>query len=336
MTCRETAAALVAGLLVFVGAAQAGGIASKPSVGPGKYLLELDGQVCGYVSEPEGGHAVADVLLEKRVGNDRPKKHLGKVRYEEVTLAAGTGLCDGFYKWVQDSFGPRTPNNTGRRNGAVVRTDNVLNVLERMTFTNALVTEVGMPALDATSQAAAKMTVKFKPERTSRLKGSGKLAFASNANQQKQWTLGSFRLTGAKRLTTALSNVSKLEALTVKQRVTENPVGDLRDYEKEPASMETPNLVVTVAESHASEFYSWHEDFVVNGNCGDVKEETFAIQYLERTGQTVLFELTLRGAGIFKVAPDKAGTCQTCSRGIKAEMYSEDVKFTYSPAATLR
>jgi len=45
--------------------------------------------------------------------------------------------------------------------------------------------------------------------------------------------------------------VNKIEALVVKQKVVENAVGEQRDYEQEAASVEIPNLVITLAESHA-------------------------------------------------------------------------------------
>ena len=60
--------------------------------------------------------------------------------------------------------------------------------------------------------------------------------------------------------------MNKIEALVVKQKVIENGVGEQRDYEKVPGSVDIPNLVITLSESHAQEFYRWHEDFVIKGN----------------------------------------------------------------------
>lgn len=62
-----------------------------------------------------------------------------------------------------------------------------------------------------------------------------------------------------------LPRPNKIEPLVIKQKVTENAVGEMRDYEKEPTSVEVPNLVITTAESHATELYKWHEEFVIGG-----------------------------------------------------------------------
>src|SRR5688500_19443400 len=64
---------------------------------------------------------------------------------------------------------------------------------------------------------------------------------------------------------TTLFRSNKIEALTVKQTFVDSPAGDTRDVTKEPAKLEIPNLVITLAESHAKALYEWHDDFVIKG-----------------------------------------------------------------------
>src|SRR5207237_1960428 len=92
--------------------------------------------------------------------------------------------------------------------------------------------------------------------------------------------------------------VNKIEAFTVKQKVTENAVGEMRDYEQEATSVEIPNLVITLAESHSKPLYDWHEDFVIKGNCQEDKEKGGHLEYLAADTKTVLFTLTFSHLGI--------------------------------------
>ena len=51
----------------------------------------------------------------------------------------------------------------------------------------------------------------------------------------------------------------------------------MRDYQKEPAQHRVSRTSSSrFAESHADEFYEWHEDFVIKGNNDQDKEKTAA------------------------------------------------------------
>jgi phage tail-like protein len=313
--------------------------ANQRAYGSGKYGIELDNVKAGWVSEVDGGHAVADVVVEKVGGDWLQKKHIGNVKYEEVSFKCGTGMSKALYEWINTGFN-QTHNQPGkgRQNGAVVFSDYDFTELSRLNFFFAIVTELGMPALDAASKDAAKMTIKFKPETTRKQIGqSGKISggsFPTDAKKQKQWLPSNFRLK-IDGLDEPCMKVNKIEALTVKQKVTENAVGEMRDYEQEATSVEIPNLVITLAESHARPLYDWHEDFVIKGNCTEDKEKGGSLEYLANDLKTVLFTLKFTNLGIFKVAPDKMEAGAEGVRRVKAEMYCEDIRFEYSPAATM-
>jgi len=305
--------------------------------GQGKYALDLDNVKCGWVSEVDGGHAVADVVTEKLGGDWLAKKHIGNVKYEEISFKCGTGMSKALYEWIDTGFN-QTHNQPGkgRQNGALIFSDYDFTELSRLNFFFSILTELGMPALDAASKDAAKMTIKFKPEYTRKqLANGGKItgSYKIDAKKQKQWLPANFRLR-IDGLDEACSRVNKIEAITIKQKVTENAVGEMRDYEQEATSVEVPNLVITLAESHGKALYDWHEDFVIKGNCTEDKEKGATLEYLAADQKTVLFTLKFSNLGIFKVAPDKMEAGAEGIRRIKAEMYCEDVRFSYASAAT--
>ena len=177
------------------------------------------------------------------------------------------------------------------------------------------------------------MTLKFQPETTRKTwGGGGKLSFPADAAKQKKWLPSNFRIRidGCE---IGCAKVNKIEALTVKQKVTDNAIGEQRDYQKEPTSVEIPNLTITLAESHADEFYRWHEDFVIKGNNGEDREKGGTLEYLTPNLQEVLFTLHFYHLGVFKVSPDKVEASAEPIRRLKVDMYCEDIKFDFSGAA---
>ena len=299
--------------------------------GISKYGIELQHTFAGFVKEATGGDATADVVTEKLGSDHLTKKHLGPLKYEEVTFKCGTGMSKELYKWIDTGFN-QTSHNRGREDGALIFADYDNMEVSRLTWTFGLITELGMPALDASSKDSAMMTVKFSPETTRKTwGGGGKLTVPADAAKQKKWLPSNFRLRidGCE---AGCAKVNKIEALTVKQKVTENAIGEQRDYQREPTSVEIPNLVITLAESHADEFYRWHEDFVIKGNNGEDHEKGGTLEYLTPNLQEVLFTLHFFHLGVFKVSPDKMEASGEPIRRLKVEMYCEDIRFDFGSA----
>jgi|SwirhirootsSR2_FD_contig_111_466692_length_3627_multi_6_in_0_out_0_3 phage tail-like protein len=305
--------------------------ADKRGYVAGKYGVELDGILAGWVWSCEGGHAVSEVVQEKLGPDHIIKKHIAGVKYEDITVTCGTGMSKGFYNWIKDSF----DHKYTRKNGAIIAADYNYKEHSRLTFTNALVTEIGFPALDAASKDAAKMTIKLSPEITRQTQTSGGPSiagkFAIDQKVQKKWLPANFRLR-VDGLDLACARVNKIEAIVVKQKVIEHAVGEFRDYEKEPAHLEVPNLVITFPESHADEVYKWHENFVIKGVNGDDQEKSGQLEYLTPDLKEVLFTLQFQHLGIFKLTPEKVESGSEQIRRLKAEMYCEDMKFDYKAA----
>jgi len=287
----------------------------------GKSSLEVDGINAGWIMSQEGGSCSADVVSEKLGPDHIVHKHIASPKYEDIKISCGTGMSKGFYTWIQNSF----KHNYSRTNGAIVNADSNYKELTRLTWQNALISEIGFPALDGASKDAAKMSLSWTPEitRLTMTMGGGASVYGSkpiDAPKQKMWLPSNFR-------------IKKCEALSYKQKNTRNDVGELRDAQVEPCALEVPNLVITLPESHADEFYKWHEDFVIKGNCGQAQERGGTIEYLTPNLTTVLFTLTLKQLGIFKITTDKNEAHNDAIRTVKVEMYMEDTDFNYSGAA---
>jgi hypothetical protein len=212
-----------------------------------------------------------------------------------------------------------------RKNGAVVTCDYGGREIERLEFTNSLLGEVALPALDVASKDPVRMTVKCLPEYTRKRPGSNNVVGTGGAAPvQKKWSPANFRLSidgldGTK--------VSKIEGMSIGLKVSQPGVGGSRDYERAPAQLEIPDLVVTLAETGAATWEQWYEDFVIQGNNGAGNEKSGTLQYLDSSLHTVLFSVSFQGLGIFKFSPETAEAKSENVRRLTPEMYCEQMAF---------
>jgi len=296
-----------------------------------KAALELAGKFSGWLESVEGGRAESDVVLEK-IGLDHIQhKHLAGVKYDDITVNCGTGMSKSFYDWI----GATCDKKFARNSGAIVIADFNYKPISRMEWFNALISEVGFPALDAGSKDPAKMTVSIRPELTRMVATSGAPnVITGGRSVQKAWLPSNFRLK-IDGCPDACTRVSKIDALTVKTVLSSNPAGDLRNYQTQPVYLNVSNLVITADEAHSAELYQWHEDFVIKGNNGRDKLRGGTLEFLTPDLREILFTLTFRGLGIFRLNPESVVAGAENIRRVKAEMYCEDIGFTYGPSAAV-
>jgi phage tail-like protein len=302
----------------------------------GNFALSLDGgKNIGMLKSAQGGQIYAEPVAEPSEGSLYAKKHIGNVKYSDITMQVGLSMPDAFYQWIADSwtFGPQ------RKNGAVIAADFNLNAVKELDFTNALIQETTIPALDAGAKDAAYLVLKLTPESTHPVKASGKIA-VSTSKQQKQWAASNFKLELGK---IDATRVSKIDSFTIKQTMAA-PTTDLGDvtfpeqalvvsvppYNLEPGKIDFPNLRVTVAEAYAQTWIDWYEDFVRKGNNSDDYEKSGSIKFLAQDMTTELARVDLFGVGIFNLTDERpldAGA-NTISR-LVAELYVERMAFVF-------
>jgi hypothetical protein len=288
----------------------------------GRFMVELDGAAAGFAETVDGGDVFADVVEEQAGADDVVHKHIGGVRFDDLELAVGSNMSAAFYDWIADTL----KRKHVRKDGAVSFQDYTGAERERLTWQAGLLSAIGFPEVDAASRDAANLTVTIAPELTRHAKGSGSKSTVKGESGQKKWLASNFRLTidGVD-----CTHVRKVGALTVVQAIAESAVGESRDVEKEPAALRIPNLVVSVAEAHAADFLSWHDDFVVKGNNDDSHEREGRLEFLGANRQDVLFTLSFRGLGIFRVARLKTASGAAAIATVEARMYCEELEFAY-------
>jgi hypothetical protein len=102
---------------------------------------------------------------------------------------------------------------------------------------------------------------------------------------------------------------------------------------------------VTLPEEAAGDFQKWFDGFVIQGNSGQENEKGGTLEYLTPDLKAVLFKLTFKNLGIFKVVPEEAEAkscdcdlCQTVVDGansarrrrfVAAHLYCEGMEFQF-------
>jgi hypothetical protein len=212
-----------------------------------------------------------------------------------------------------------------RLSGAILAADFKGDVLSRLEFYGAQITEVTFPALDATSKDAARFSIVLTPDQTVlNRKTSAKIGLKSPGTQKK-WLSSYFRL-AIDGLDT--KKVTKIEALTIKfPRFSRDDEACIScEGLPGPTKVDFPNVIMTVGEP-APTVYDWFEDFVVAGNNSDEQEKGGTLEYLTPDLKT-LFTLRLRNLGIFELMPVvNTGSGDSVARLLVA-MYCESMEFT--------
>jgi hypothetical protein len=265
-----------------------------------RYVLEIGTTFAGVLLAAEGGDAYADVINEAGDATGVVKKHLGPVRYSDLTLVFDTGMTAEFFKLVTDLLDRRV----NRINGAVRVLDFHGREQVRTEFTKALVTEFSLPALDGASRERGQMTLRLVPEKATRRTGSGQVVQVP-VTPQRPWLISNFRLRVDGLDCTRVPHIERLAFV--------RPASGL---------LSVPDLVVTVSEASAAEWRNWHEDFVIAGDNGPAQEKSGTLELLTPDLASALMTLTFAGLGIHRLQLVPA-TSEAISPRVRAWLYCE-------------
>jgi len=258
------------------------------------YLIELNGQPAGRLFEMSGGGVQADVISET-VGGNRIHKHIGTIKYEDITLTCGTGMAQGFYDWISDMVG----GGAKRKDGAIVAMGANLKPQSRLEFNEALITSVVMPKCDAGSKDAAYIAISISPERTHRITSDlTQNTGVHVSGLAKSWHINDFKLT-IDGLESDCAHVRSIGPLSAGVKLVDTPTGEKRDSERAPSDREDySDLVITLNNNDANGFYQWLEDSVVKGN---TDERRGVLQYFAPGASNPYFKVELLGLGPYKM-----------------------------------
>lgn len=188
---------------------QVGALNSRMYAG-GKYGLEIDGVPAGFARSVACG-SVNRAPVRSPEGTKQP----GPLRYDpcELTLGIPTAPLAG---WINSTLAGKI----GPRGVSIVFYDFDYKEKHRLELKGAMLTEIVLPALDASSQANATISLKLQPESITYLKGSDAAAKDTTGAAQKAWLQSNFKFQLG---TSDFAMASKVSALTFRWSADQGP-----------------------------------------------------------------------------------------------------------------
>jgi len=291
------------------------------------FNLELDhDKEVGLFRSIEGGGVKVDVLSYQAGNSFEAIKQLGKPKFEDFKIQVGMSMSSVFYEWIAEFF----RGGCTRKNGAVVAADFYYNERARREFTNAIITELAFPKLDASDKNAAYMNVTICPEEIKFVKGSGqKLQFTEANAAQKLWAACNFAmLLDPKPLERSLLRCTKIEGFTLKQKPIEYHHGFQRWASKIPGRIEYPNLSFTIPEADAQPLFEHMAKHGVGGAPMPIDEINGSISTYDNANKP-LFHLHFFGGRLLNATVDKSDAGSEEFKQVKFEMAIEKMDFAY-------
>lgn len=285
----------------------------------GHFLLSLGGAHVR-LEKVAGGSIRGEVAIFRTGSESLPVKRISAVRYEPFRLAVGMGMGQPLHDWIKVALSGAPV----AKNGSVARASSTGKAEAYRHFRDALIQEVGFPALDGSSKETAYFTVTLAPEQITQAAGDGAKLTAAVTVKQKRWLASNFRfrLTG---LEDACKRVATVDAFTIKQTIVEVTDGVSGIRTKHPTTVEIPNLRITFSAADVKPWQDWFDDFVVKGNAGPGNEKSGAIEFLDPSLKLTLGTVNLTRCGIFALDFAPAGGSQPGARYV-AELYVQGMQ----------
>lgn len=263
----------------------------------GKVLLELEGQPAGFLSSVEGGNAFAEIVPETLGPEGIQRKRPGTVHYEDLIIGVPLSTDVAVLAaWIGESLG-KPP---ALRSGAILYTDFNMNVVKRLEFNGATLSEITVPGADATNKTAPALLLRLTPQNTRLVGGTGKPVQAPLGAKQKMVLASNFRFT-VPGFETACKRISRVSPLNTR-RFQPPAVGEQRLPQVALGPWNCTPVSIFLPEVDAGPFYAWFEKTVMKG--GTVDERAGLLEWMDPTFATVLASVQLGGLGIVRYAPE--------------------------------
>jgi tail tube protein gp19 len=295
---------------------------AKRSATTGRFALELDGYHCAYIKSISGGDAEADIATHDHGPLNMQTKQMANFKFNPFKAKVGIAQGGAMNDWIKASF----DKQYATKSGAIIAGDFNYKATHRVDFINALITSVGIPALDGSSKEASYIDVEWDCENVLHTPGKGEDIKGDYGVNQKKWSSSMFKFDLAG-LTDACKRVSKIDAFTWKQAVVTDQIGAQRIMTKHPAKITVPDIKITLSAADFEPWRQWSQAWFQDGKCLASDHKDGTITFLSPDMATEIGHIELKQCGLKKVtAPSLEANKEEVSR-IVVELFVEEMKF---------
>lgn len=324
--------ALLFGLPAFLGGAVSPAAAALKTLRPQwsglKLLLELNNTFAGVLTNVEGGGLFAETLVDL-VGPDKvPRKRPGPVRYQDIEVEVPLGaVTPALATWLRAFMNGTSPIV----NGAIVYANPDFTEIRRLSFANALLTQLTFPDFDAQeANEQASFTLRFTPQFTQVERGNGTRVTAATSAPPRLISPRNFRFKVDGIPVEALRRVSLSKPLVITQPVAAG-TGSLSEKAVTQATpLGLSNMALQLPEADAGHFYAWFADTVLRSNA--TGRRSGSVEWLDPAMSTVLVSVQFGNLGIVRYEPDPVPKNPQQKRGgaVEVELFYDSAAFTVS------
>jgi hypothetical protein len=299
------------------------------SYAAGHFLISFDnkGDEPAYLKTVNGG-LPSTSLVQSPTGSDSQKaKHISTVEMKPIEMQIGAAGGRHMLEWIEDSW----KKKSFKRNGMIVHADHNLQAHVEHWFYDAMVTEIGLPALDAASKDGVYLTVKCHPQWAELKFPTPYQMTAQTPKAQKGWSCCNFRfkIESDNNFDEACDRISKIDALTVKQKLKPTFKGKHREPQMTPTGIEYPNISVYLPLQFAKPFIDWHTEYH-KGKKQDISMAKIgALEFLASDLKTVLFTIKFDQMSILNYEIEKGDANAQQVKRVKVELFCEEWRFEY-------
>lgn len=256
----------------------------------GSFFLELAGKYAGYLRKVDLGGYKGDVVTHNLGGAEVQKKHVVKMSHDPIKFEIGVGMGKEVYDWIKTSF----DNKHMTQNGAIMICNEKYEVVRRVDFTEAHITKITLPKVDAKSKESMYFSVEMQPTTMRHSAGGGKAQVTIGENQ-KMFGSNMFRLLSPLGDTKSLISI---DAMTWTQKVHETAYGEFIESTHTATMVEVGDMKMTLSSHVYEQWEKKAKAWFVDGQREEKDEVTQTLQLLAHDGKTIVGEVTFENCGM--------------------------------------
>jgi hypothetical protein len=216
-----------------------------------------------------------------------------------------------------------------RKNGAIILADFNYKERARRSFMDALISEVQIPTLDATSKEAMFITIKLAPEAMTyeTISQGQKIGNAERKTGNKSWHSANFAFS-IDGYADEFRRVMKVDGFSIKQQILEYPSGHRRTPIRVPGRLEYPNLTVYVPSIDADKLVKQANKRLLDYEAPPPGGMNGIIEFKDPSLNTMC-TITLNGVDIVSAEPQKSDAQGDSMSMVKVMIQCEKMTFTY-------
>lgn len=289
---------------------------ARPSLTAPPSALFVDGVSVPDVRAIEGLDMAADIGITNVGPNVSPKKHVASVRWTPALITLGLGMGKQMGDWLHRSL--TLPAATA--SGSVVIGDISHRAKSALAFTNALLTRLTVPALDASSRDSGALLVGFEAEQVEITAGDG--ADIRTKPPRAKWICSNFKveIDGL-----PCARVTRVESFTWTREISASPGDSSRNPLRQPTNAAVPDLQLTISAADYPEWADAARSWFVDGKHLEADEKAGRIVLLSPDQRNELATISFANIGFRKF--QTLQTTGTAVARFSVTLYTETMSF---------